>query len=103
MLGKGQQGLLRKGVDRVRSCQRFGIERVGCCEILAPGAGPEQALRPGAGQGQLAPAIGCEQLAIGLAALRRGRNTQPAVQLRLRYTVTNCPIMPASSCSRMWQ
>src|SRR6185312_287126 len=56
MIGEGVQGLLGHGVDRVRGRERLDIERVGGVRILGAGAGPEQALRPGAGNFQLLPA-----------------------------------------------
>ena len=54
VLGKGQQRFLRQGVDGVRRGQRVDVERVGRRRVLGAGAGPQQALRAGAGSVLLA-------------------------------------------------
>ena len=50
------EGLLRHGVDRIRTDQFSDVERVGVVRILNPGGRPQRALNPAAGLGKRRPA-----------------------------------------------
>ena len=82
VIGEGLERALRHRVDRERRGERLHIEDVGGLRILGAGAGPEQALRPGAGIGGALPARRSQQLAIGLVGALRDGDAEAVGQLR---------------------
>ncbi len=56
MIGEGRESFLGDRIYGVGSRQRLDVERVRRIGVLGPGAGPEEALRPGAGGRERAPA-----------------------------------------------
>ena len=82
MLGEGKQGFVGNRVDRVGRRERLNVERVARRRVFGAGAGPQQPLRPGAGGGELAPALGREQIAIGVVGPHRDGDAQAVVERR---------------------
>ena len=83
VLGEGEQRLLRNRADGPCRREGFDVKRVRCGRVLRSRAGPEQALRTGAGSGQALPPFGGEQIAVGLVGAHSDRNAEAVVQLRL--------------------
>src|SRR5258708_10217341 len=81
VVAEGLEGALRHGVDRERRGERLHVEDVAGFLVLGAGAGPEQALGPGAGIGSTLEAPRSEQFAIGLVAALSDRDAEPIAQL----------------------
>ena len=89
---EGEQCRFRHGVDRVVGGERGHIEGVGYPRILGAGAGKQHPLRRSAGGGELLPAIGLEQVAIGLEAALADGDAELVVQfLRQRLRRRDVP------------
>ena len=81
VIGEGLERALRHGVDGEGRGERLHVEDVGGLRVLGAGAGPEQALRAGAGIGGALEARRGEQLAIGLVGALGDRDAEPVGQL----------------------
>src|SRR5580704_15305742 len=69
MISKGQKSLLRYGVDRVWRGKSGNIENVRSLWVLGSGTGKQEPLGPRTKVGQTLPAIGGQDIAIGLIGL----------------------------------
>src|ERR1700732_4178311 len=70
MIGKGQKSLFRYRVDRVWRGKSGDIKNVRSLRVLGTGTGKQEPLRPCAKVGQTLPAIGGQDIAVGLVGLR---------------------------------